>query len=682
MNDEYNNDINPVDSAENNINTENTEAADKAVNSETVSSATTSDTVSDETAGAAQNTVNSESAGAGAANAEPAHNTVNAAPAPDPYSKYNFYQGAPGNPMYYQGYANQGNPAGNYQNQAYQGQNYGYQAQPGQSGYSTSAPRYNGTYGQPAGYQNAGYTNQGYNNQAQPGQGYQNTGYNNPYPAGQISYVSNVDSIYPGTAPHRTKVKKERSKAAKFFAGLAMSAAFGLVAAGVFILITYFYKEQNPELFTTKTSTVQVTTTESKKDAQLNLDPAQGTKVPSTGIIDSATFTGTDVSNVVQENMSAIVAIDCVTQSYNYWYGTLTDVPTAGSGIIVKKTDTELMVATNNHVIEDTKDIKVKFIDGTTAPAKVKGKDEVVDVAVLTIDLSNLSEDTLKAISVAKIGSSDDTKVGEMAIAIGNALGYGQSVTVGYISGKDRELTIDGQKYTNLLQTDAAINPGNSGGALLNIKGEVIGINNAKIGGSDVEGMGYAIPISKAMNILGEFIDRETLPKEEQGYLGVMITTITEDLGAVYNWPVGIYIKSLDEGGAAEKAGLQVADIITAIDGFKVTDSQSAIDKIQSTRAGTTVTVTVQRRVDGEFVEMNFEAVLGHRPTETTTTTTTPAPTPETEDKSAEQQTPDVNIPDDPKKEDPAQGGLQPGNGGFPGGSFPNGINPGNGSEE
>ena len=629
MNDEYNNDINPVDSSEDN-------------NNETINSDTTT---AEETV---QNTANTETANTETANPETAstaQNTVNAAPTPDPYSKYNFYQGgqfnqgAPGNPMYYQGYVNQGQPAPSYQNAGYANQSYGYQAGqpgtvPGQTGYSTSAPSYNGTYGQPAGYQNAGYTNQGYNNQAQPGQGYQNAGYNNPYPAGQISYVSNVDSIYPGTAPHRSNVKKERSKAGKFFTGLAMSAAFGLVAAGVFILITYFYKEQNPELFNTKTSTVQVTTTESKKDAQLNLDPAQGTKVPSTSIIDSATFTGTDVSNVVEENMSAIVAIDCVTQSYNYWYGTLTDVPTAGSGIIVKRTDNELMVATNNHVVESTKDIKVKFIDGTSAPAKIKGKDEVVDVAVLSVDLSELSEETLNAISVAKVGSSDDTKVGEMAIAIGNALGYGQSVTVGYISGKDREITIDGQKYSGLLQTDAAINPGNSGGALLNIKGEVIGINNAKIGGSDVEGMGYAIPISKAMNILGEYLDRETLPKEEQGYLGVIITTITKELGAVYDWPVGIYIKSLDEGGAAEKAGLQVADIITSIDGYTVTDSQSAIDKIQSLRAGTKVTVTVQRRVDGAFVEMDFDVVLGHRPEETTTTTATPTPTPETKEKS------------------------------------------------
>ena len=253
-----------------------------------------------------------------------------------------------------------------------------------------------------------------------------------------------------------------------------------------------------------------------------------------------------------------------------------------------------------------------------------------------------------------------------MAIAIGNALGYGQSVTVGYISGKDREITIDGQKYSGLLQTDAAINPGNSGGALLNIKGEVIGINNAKIGGSDVEGMGYAIPISKAMNILGEYLDRETLPKEEQGYLGVIITTITKELGAVYDWPVGIYIKSLDEGGAAEKAGLQVADIITSIDGYTVTDSQSAIDKIQSLRAGTKVTVTVQRRVDGAFVEMDFDVVLGHRPEETTTTTTTPTPTPETKEKSSNQLTP----------EDPSQGGMQPGNGGFPGGNFGEGFDP------
>ena len=424
-----------------------------------------------------------------------------------------------------------------------------------------------------------------------------------------------------------------------------MSVAFGAIAAGVFVLITYIYKQQNPELFNNRTSQVQVTTSETKNDAHLNLDPAEGTQVPSTSVIDSATFTGTDVSSVVEKNMSAIVAIDCITQAYNYWYGSY-DTPTAGSGIILEKNDKELMVATNNHVVASTKDIKVKFIDGTTAPATIKGKDEVADLAVLSVDLSDLSQETLNAISVATVGSSDDTKVGEMAIAIGNALGYGQSVTVGYISGKDREITIDKQKYTGLLQTDAAINPGNSGGALLNIKGEVIGINNAKIGGSDVEGMGYAIPISRAQDILNEFMSRETLSKDEQGYMGVSIATVTQSMADQYDWPLGVYISSIDKDSAAEKSGLLIGDIITAIDDFEVKDNQSAVEKIQAIRAGTTVTVTIQRRIDGEFVEKKIDVTLGNRPSE--------APVPPTENNETKKETPDKDAAD-PKKDESKQ---------------------------
>lgn len=617
MSEEYNPDIS--------ISSENTGNETAAPADDTAKAETVTNTASD----------NNEAA-TGATTADTA-SAQQAEPAADPYSKYNFYQGGPAaqgyqyskapqygqgtpvNPAYYQGYMNQAQPGQNpqnpgYSNGAYTNTGYPYQnqvgQQPGPAGYTSSSPQYNGAYGQPGypgSYSNAG---QGYGSQQDPQ--YRT----NPYPAGQVSYVNQVDSIYPGTAPHRAQEKKEKSKAARFFAGLAMSVAFGAVAAGVFILITYIYRQQNPELFNNKTSQVQITTNETKNDAHLNLDPAEGTKVPSTSVIDSATFTGTDVSSVVEKNMSAIVAIDCITQTYNYWYGSY-DTPTAGSGIILEKNDKELMIATNNHVVASTKDIKVKFIDGTSAPATIKGTDEVADLAVLSVALSGLSKETLDAISVATIGSSDDIKVGEMAIAIGNALGYGQSVTVGYISGKDREITIDKQKFTGLLQTDAAINPGNSGGALLNIKGEVIGINNAKIGGSDVEGMGYAIPITRAQNILNDFMARETLTKDEQGYMGVSVTTVTQDMADQYNWPLGVYVSAIEKGSAAEKAGLLIGDIITAIDDFDVKDNKSVVEKVQAIRAGTTVTVTIQRRVDGDFVEKKIDIVLGHRPTET-----------------------------------------------------------------
>ena len=342
-------------------------------------------------------------------------------------------------------------------------------------------------------------------------------------------------------------------------------------------------------------------------------------KKTTTDIMDNTenTYTSTEISDVVSKAMPSIVSIDCVTQVSSPFYGTY-DAPTAGSGIIIEQKEKELMIATNNHVVEDAKDIKVTFNDGTTAAATVKGKDDVADLAVIAVKLEDLSADTLNSIAVAKLGNSDDVKIGEIAIAIGNSLGYGQSVTVGYISAKDRDLTIDGQTYSNLLQTDAAINPGNSGGALVNINGEVIGINNAKVGGTNVEGMGYAIPISRAQNILADFAARETLSTEEQGFLGVSITSVTDDIAKMYNWPTGAYVSAIVEGGAAEKAGIMVGDIITAIDDTKIKTDRSLVEKIQSIRYGKEIKVTLQRLEDGEFVEKNFTVVLGQRPAEST----------------------------------------------------------------
>ena len=615
MSDEYTNDnINitepdpiPTDSSEKSADDSSVNISDTVINTRAAESKETAD--QDAAYNTAASTADTGKTKDNITNSESTENPAPAQSQPDPYNKYNFYNGN----QYYQGYQSQG-----------------YQQAP-QGIYATSAPQYTGAYGQNTAYgqaagaygqntnsygQNAntyGQNTNTYGQNAYQNPPYGNQQYNNPYPAGQISYVSSVDSIYPGTAPHRTGAKKEKSAAGKFFMGLAMSVAFGLVAAGVFILITYFYKQQNPDLFNNTSAPVQITTSSSKNDNQLNLDPAEGTKVPSTTVIDASTFSGTDVSKVVEENMPAIVAIDCITQSYNYWYGTI-ESPSAGSGIIIQKNEKELMIATNNHVVSDTKDIKVKFIDGTTAPAKIKGNDEVADLAVLSINLSDISEATLNVITIAKLGNSDEIKVGEMAIAIGNALGYGQSVTVGYLSAKDREITIDGQKYSGLLQTDAAINPGNSGGALLNLKGEVIGINNAKITGSDVEGMGYAIPISKAQDIITEYVNREVLTSEEQGYMGISISNVSNEMASIYNWPIGAYIAKIEADSAAEKSGLQVGDIITKIDNLEIKTSDTLIEKVKSLRCGTEISVTFQRRVDGEFQEMTVQLVLGQRP--------------------------------------------------------------------
>ncbi|MBR4345163.1 MAG: trypsin-like peptidase domain-containing protein [Lachnospiraceae bacterium] len=501
--------------------------------------------------------------------------------APDPYNKYNYIRNN------FQGFnpAN-GNPG--YTQNAAPGQ---YQGQYDQSG------QFPGSYSIISSYQ--------YQHSSQSNSANSQAGYRNP-----------IDDLYSGNVSHIIKKeKKEKSKGSKFLSGLAMSAVFGLVAAGVFILVTYFYKQQNPELFETTTRQVQVTTTDNKEGTHLNLDPATDTEVPATSVLNKNTFTGTDVSDVVEKVMPSIVSIDCVTRIYNSFYGPY-DAATAGSGIIIEKNDKELMIATNNHVVEDSKEIKVTFSDGTSAAATIKGTDEVADLAVISVKLNDISKPTIDTISIAKLGNSDNVKIGEMAIAIGNSLGYGQSVTVGYISAKDRDITIDGQTFSNLLQTDAAINPGNSGGALINLAGEVIGINNAKIGGTSVEGMGYAIPISRAQNILADFATRETLTTEEQGFLGVTIKTISESTAQMYNWPVGAYIATVVEGGAAEAAGIQKGDIITAINDTVVKNVEKLVEKIQSIRYGTEIKVTLQRLEDGEFVEKTISVVLGKRPAE------------------------------------------------------------------
>ena len=517
-----------------------------------------------------------------------AQEATQAAPEEDPYNKYARPDAQqPVNPVYY-GYMPQGQP-------------YMYQ--------------------QAAGYPNGQDPTQQANTQQANGQ--QQMPYPQPAPYGWVpqGYYAQGGYFIPGQQPQQVntepvkqkKQKKGSGKVGKFFFGVAMAAVFGVIAGAVFIGITYFYKEKNPELFETQKTTARVTVSD---NSRLNLSPSEdAVQIPATDVIEGnvSTLTSTDVSGVVETAMPSIVSIDCVTRVSNAFYGTY-ETPTAGSGIIIQKSDKELMIATNNHVVEDATDISITFNDGTSAKATVKGKDDVADLAVVAVKLEDLSADTLSKIAIAKMGNSDDAKIGELAIAIGNSLGYGQSVTVGYISAKDREITIDGQTYSGLLQTDAAINPGNSGGALMNLKGELIGINNAKVGGTNVEGMGYAIPISRAQAILEDFAARETLSSEEQGFMGVSVSTVDEITSKAYNWPVGVYVASLVKDGAAEKAGIMVGDIITAIDGVTVKTDQGLVEKIQSVRHGQEITVTLQRLVDGEFTELEIKVVLEQRP--------------------------------------------------------------------
>lgn len=321
----------------------------------------------------------------------------------------------------------------------------------------------------------------------------------------------------------------------------------------------------------------------------------------------------TDVTEVVDEVMPAIVSITNHL-TYNYYYYTK-EADASGSGIIIGSNESELLVATNYHVIEDNDGITVTFADGADVAAQVKGTDATRDLAVIAVRIEDLYQETLESIAIAKMGDSDALKVGEPVIAIGNALGYGQSVTTGVVSALDREMNMDNVSGT-FIQTDAAINPGNSGGALLNINGEVIGINSNKIGGSTVEGMGYAIPISAAKPIIEELSLKETrvlLPEEEQGYLGISGATTTAQEIMYYGYPEGVYVAKVYEDTAAEKAGVQQGDFIVSFDGETIKSMQSLANKLCYYAAGSTVEIEVMRQTARGYHKVTLEVTLGSK---------------------------------------------------------------------
>lgn len=321
-----------------------------------------------------------------------------------------------------------------------------------------------------------------------------------------------------------------------------------------------------------------------------------------------------DVSSIVEAVMPSIVSITETSTATSY-FGQSYPTEGAGSGFIVKEDNNELLIVTNNHVVAGADSITVTFIDNTTAKATVKGTDPTADLAVISVKVGDLKQETRGNIKVASLGHSEDVKVGQMAIAIGNALGYGQSVTVGYISAKDRQVEVgDGNSSSSntmvLLQTDAAINPGNSGGALLDVNGNVIGINSVKYADTKVEGIGYAIPMSDAIPIINELMNREVLKDEEKGYLGITGRTIGEEVSEAYGFPIGIYISEVSESGAAKKAGIKQGDIITKINGNKVTSIEQVQNKVNNTKAGTEITVTIARSQEGEYKEQDVKVVL------------------------------------------------------------------------
>lgn len=432
-----------------------------------------------------------------------------------------------------------------------------------------------------------------------------------------------------GPSGHRRNQNSFQKKAG---ATIALAVIFGLVAAVVFQAANF----AADRFLNTGKSSVQIKTTDSVDLQETASDDSTTDKVLS----DSENGT---VAAVAQASMPSVVAITTVSvQEIPSFFGYSSHQyksASTGSGIIVGDNDDELLIATNNHVVDGATTLSVCFIGDDVAnaetetvnagdngdlnvedavSAKIKGTDADNDLAVVAVKKSDIPEDTLNQIKIAQIGSSDDLAVGQQVVAIGNALGYGQSVTSGWISALNRTIsTDDGTNSTGLIQTDAAINPGNSGGALLNMKGELIGINSAKYADSAVEGMGYAIPISKAKPILEELMNRETREKvdsSKKGYLGVSLANLTTEAIEMYNMPTGAFVRSVEDDSPAQEAGICKGDIIVKFDGQKVSDGDDLLDKLQYYKSGEKIEAVVARATNGEYEENTIELTLGTRP--------------------------------------------------------------------
>ena len=331
----------------------------------------------------------------------------------------------------------------------------------------------------------------------------------------------------------------------------------------------------------------------------------------------SASAVVTDVTQVVEAVMPACVSItnNFTHTVQDFWGQTYSQDETAsGSGIIIGENEQELLIVTNNHVVDSTEQLYVQFIDGETVEAQVKGTDASADLAVVAVKLDTIANSTKQEICIARMGDSDSLKIGEPAIAIGNALGYGQSVTTGVISALNRKIeSSNSEEGTSLIQTDAAINPGNSGGALLNMRGEVIGINSNKIGGSSIEGMGYAIPISTARPIIEDLMERQTRTKyseEERGYLGISCINVTSDLSENFSMPQGIFVAQVYSGTGAEAAGLVRGNIVVAFDGVTVQNQEELTKQMQYYKAGESVEITIMVNSANGYQQKNVTVTL------------------------------------------------------------------------
>ena len=438
-----------------------------------------------------------------------------------------------------------------------------------------------------------------------------------------------------GTVPDRVPPVRNKKETDSFGkkAGttVALAVLFGLVASAVFLSVSFvagkYLKTDEKSTHLETTQSVSETVTDDGSEGEIGADAESGN--------------GT-VASVAQASMPSVVAITTVSvqeiPSF-FGYGSRQYKSAAtGSGIIVGDNDEELLIATNNHVVDGASTLSVCFIgndvmnaetetenaDDTgdlnledAVSARIKGTDSDNDLAVIAVKKADIPENTLSEIKIAQIGSSEDLVVGQQVVAIGNALGYGQSVTSGWISALNRTIsTEDGTSSSGLIQTDAAINPGNSGGALLNMKGELIGINSAKYADSTVEGMGYAIPISRAKPILEDLMNRQTREKvsaEEKGYLGVVLSNLTTEAIQMYDMPEGAFVRGVEEKSPAEKGGICKGDIIVKFDGQSVTSGDDLLAKLQYYKSGEKIEAVVARATDGEYQESTVEITLGSR---------------------------------------------------------------------
>ncbi len=466
--------------------------------------------------------------------------------------------------------------------------------------------------------------------------GYSRSYYKSPYEdQNTMNNTTQSSGVNGSSGGSGNSKKKKNGFGKKLIAVATLSILGGGLAGASFEAVRYISGEMNEaQVASVDLSGIDANSTESQASTTDGVESIVGSDstIASTDTTQLAT-TVTDVSSVVEAVMPSVVSITNVSTtqvqvpdffgSYGSSDGSSQsqgnvyeqEQESSGSGIIIDKSDTELLIVTNNHVVTDSTTLSVVFVDNSVVEAKIKGTDADTDLAVIAVALEDIDPNTLSQIKVAELGDSTQLKVGEAAIAIGNALGYGQSVTTGVISAVDREVTVE-NVTSSLLQTDAAINPGNSGGALLNMQGQVIGINSVKYSSTDVEGMGYSIPISTAIPIINQLVKQETRDKvdaTETGYLGIAGVDVTEEAASTYSMPTGVYVAQVIEGGAAETAGLKKGDIITKFDGTSVSSMESLQDTLQYYAAGSTIIITVQSVQDGEYVEQDITVTLGRK---------------------------------------------------------------------